>query len=218
MFVTITSVHETRHEISSWARCLYQKQWNDWIELPLWCSVFIQFPDPHFKKRHRKRRIFQPDLVQTICDLLPEGGQLFLQSDVEDVSCAMRNIFEMYAFQHFELAPQHSGREEDVFFSQPKTVGEELSQSQRSDTSEGSATGALDLGLAEANLDGASSGEDEEGGSPGSFEDYDNLKSQWAAGGWLRENPIGVPTEREHYVLQQGLPVFRILLIRTAHK
>jgi tRNA G46 methylase TrmB len=48
-------------------------------------SVMIQFPDPHFKKKHRKRRIFQPDLVKAICDLLPPGGQLFLQSDVKMV-------------------------------------------------------------------------------------------------------------------------------------
>ncbi len=37
-------------------------------------SVYIQFPDPHFKKRHRKRRIFQPDLVEAISNLLPPGG------------------------------------------------------------------------------------------------------------------------------------------------
>jgi tRNA (guanine-N7-)-methyltransferase len=29
----------------------------------------------------------------------------------------------------------------------------------------------------------------------------------WAAVGWLVENPLGVPTEREVHVLAQGLPV-----------
>lgn len=138
-----------------------------------------------------------------------------MQSDVEDVSCAMRNIFEMYAFQQFELSPQHSGLEEDVFFSQTKPEGGEVYQ--KADVSE-VAAGTSDLDITEVvNRDGASSEEDEESGLGGSTEDYDNLKSQWAAGGWLKKNPIGVPTEREHYVLQQGLPVYRILLIRTAH-
>lgn len=39
--------------------------------------------------------------------------------------------------------------------------------------------------------------------------------SRWGRqGGWLRHNPLGVPTEREFYVQQQGLPVFRMLLVK----
>lgn len=38
-------------------------------------SFLIQFPDPHFKKRHRKRRIFQRELVHAVRDLLPPGGK-----------------------------------------------------------------------------------------------------------------------------------------------
>jgi tRNA (guanine-N7-)-methyltransferase len=33
---------------------------------------------------------------------------------------------------------------------------------------------------------------------------------------WRRENPLAVPTERERYVLSQGLPVYRVLYRRTA--
>lgn len=36
----------------------------------------------------------------------------------------------------------------------------------------------------------------------------------WAAAGWLVDNPLGVPTEREVHVLAQGLPVYRILLVK----
>ena len=55
--------------------------------------VSIQFPDPWFKRRHRKRRVVQPDLVQAIADHLAPGGTLFLQSDIEDVGAEMRDRF-----------------------------------------------------------------------------------------------------------------------------
>lgn len=44
--------------------------------------VSIQFPDPWFKKRHFKRRILQPELVNNIALALDPGGELFIQSDV----------------------------------------------------------------------------------------------------------------------------------------
>lgn len=47
--------------------------------------VTIQFPDPWFKSRHHKRRVLQPDLLQALAATLPEGGELFLQSDVTAV-------------------------------------------------------------------------------------------------------------------------------------
>ena len=126
------------------------------------------------------------------------------------VSSAMRNIFEMYAFPHFELAPQHSGLEEDVFYSAQSDTCSLPPSEQDAETELASPTGAS------SDDEGS---EAEEAVGPGeTAEDYDSMKSQWAAAGWLKRNPIGVPTEREHYVLQQGLPVYRVLLIRTQHK
>ncbi len=55
--------------------------------------VTIQFPDPWFKKRHAKRRIVQPELVETLAQyLVPESG-VFLQSDVQFVSEEMTRYF-----------------------------------------------------------------------------------------------------------------------------
>lgn len=42
----------------------------------------------------------------------------------------------------------------------------------------------------------------------------DGWASQWAARGWLQDNPMGVPTEREVYVTDGGFPVYRVLLER----
>jgi tRNA (guanine-N7-)-methyltransferase len=55
--------------------------------------VSIQFPDPWFKKRHQKRRVVQPNLVETIAKYLASDGQVFLQSDVKEVAEEMRDRF-----------------------------------------------------------------------------------------------------------------------------
>ncbi|MDJ0744999.1 MAG: tRNA (guanosine(46)-N7)-methyltransferase TrmB [Xenococcaceae cyanobacterium MO_167.B27] len=61
--------------------------------LPPLHSVTIQFPDPWFKRKHRKRRVVQPELVKILVDYLVENGTVFLQSDIEDVIREMRDRF-----------------------------------------------------------------------------------------------------------------------------
>lgn len=55
--------------------------------------VSIQFPDPWFKKKHHKRRVVQPSLVQDLADYMPSGAMLFIQSDILDVATEMRDRF-----------------------------------------------------------------------------------------------------------------------------
>lgn len=55
--------------------------------------VTIQFPDPHFKARHSKRRVVTPELVQTLAKFMPTGATVFLQSDVQSVLDEMRIQF-----------------------------------------------------------------------------------------------------------------------------
>jgi tRNA (guanine-N7-)-methyltransferase len=45
----------------------------------------VQFPDPHFKRKHRKRRVVQLQLVAALAALMRPGGRVLLQSDVEEV-------------------------------------------------------------------------------------------------------------------------------------
>ncbi len=62
--------------------------------------VTIQFPDPWFKKRQAKRRMVQPELVDTLATYLTDGGVVFLQSDIEAVAVEMCDRFEAHcAFQ-----------------------------------------------------------------------------------------------------------------------
>ncbi|NJL02902.1 MAG: tRNA (guanosine(46)-N7)-methyltransferase TrmB [Spirulinaceae cyanobacterium SM2_1_0] len=70
------------------------------LPAPVLHWVTIQFPDPWFKQRHLKRRVVQPELVAAIADALPQGGQVFLQSDVLSVAQEMRSRFAAHpAFQ-----------------------------------------------------------------------------------------------------------------------
>ncbi|MCP9819359.1 tRNA (guanosine(46)-N7)-methyltransferase TrmB [Synechococcus sp. Cruz-9H2] len=69
--------------------------------------VTIQFPDPWFKSRHHKRRVLQPDLLQALAASLPEGGELFLQSDVTAVIEPMVALTEASGWF---LRPPEDGR------------------------------------------------------------------------------------------------------------
>jgi tRNA (guanine-N7-)-methyltransferase len=48
--------------------------------------VFVNFPDPWFKRRHRNRRLMDGDLARSIATVLAPGGELLLQSDVWDIA------------------------------------------------------------------------------------------------------------------------------------
>ena len=49
-------------------------------------AVTIQFPDPWFKRRHQKRRVVQPELVEALAVCLKPGGWILVQSDVLEVA------------------------------------------------------------------------------------------------------------------------------------
>lgn len=67
-------------------------------------TVTIQFPDPWFKQRHVKRRVVQPELVETLANYLTVGGTVFLQSDIEVVAQEMKEHFA----SHPLFQKQHS--------------------------------------------------------------------------------------------------------------
>ena len=55
--------------------------------------VSIQFPDPWFKKKHHKRRVVQQELVGELATYLAVGGEVFIQSDIEEVEVEMCDRF-----------------------------------------------------------------------------------------------------------------------------
>ena len=47
-------------------------------------AVHIYFPDPWWKKRHHKRRLFTPEFAEQCARVLKPGGRLHFASDVAD--------------------------------------------------------------------------------------------------------------------------------------
>jgi len=58
--------------------------------------VSIQFPDPHFKKSHAKRRVVKPRLVKTLAMFMPPESVVFLQSDIQNTLDDMRFQFREF--------------------------------------------------------------------------------------------------------------------------
>lgn len=75
---------------------LYQENGGGSIDF-----VSIQFPDPHFKAAHAKRRVVTQGLVVTLADFLAEGKEVFIQSDVKELFDDMREKFREYGAELF---------------------------------------------------------------------------------------------------------------------
>ncbi len=48
--------------------------------------VYLNFPDPWFKKRHHERRMIDDALITGVASILRPGGELFVQTDVWDIA------------------------------------------------------------------------------------------------------------------------------------
>ena len=55
--------------------------------------VTIQFPDPWFKKKHAKRRMVNPELIDAVMEKLASGGRIFVQTDIEFLAEEMFELF-----------------------------------------------------------------------------------------------------------------------------
>jgi tRNA (guanine-N7-)-methyltransferase len=57
-------------------------------------AVHVYFPDPWWKKRHHKRRVFTAQFVATVVRALRPGGRLSVATDVEAYYRVMRELIE----------------------------------------------------------------------------------------------------------------------------
>jgi len=48
-------------------------------------SISFNFPDPWFKKRHYKRRVIQPELINILSNALQKGTLIFIKTDVKNL-------------------------------------------------------------------------------------------------------------------------------------
>lgn len=86
--------------------------------------VSIQFPDPHFKKAHSKRRVVTPQLVTTLAKFMNEGDAVFLQSDVLDALESMRERFvEDDGSVYFDERQQQNNKGEQEEYGMDNPLG-----------------------------------------------------------------------------------------------
>ena len=69
-------------------------------------AVHIYFPDPWWKARHKKRRVFAEPLVLDLERTLVPGGDLHVATDVEDYFRVIRAL--MATHPRFEVQPEPS--------------------------------------------------------------------------------------------------------------
>lgn len=55
-------------------------------------DVFLLFPDPWWKTKHRKRRVIQPEFLDLITPKMRPGGHLWIRTDVGTFADDMREI------------------------------------------------------------------------------------------------------------------------------
>lgn len=154
--------------------------------------VSIQFPDPQFKRKHHKRHLVQPQFVREVAETLTSGAQIFLQGDVPQAVRWMRDSFDRYGEGRFRLAPESMGKPA----SKPW----------------GSSNDAHVLGPLN----------DEWQTPSDESEDMDRdsalrplVWSEEPEAGWLQYNPLDQPTEREVYVGNAGVTIYRVMIERT---
>lgn len=56
-------------------------------------DVTIQFPDPWFKKKHAKRRMVNPEMIETLARTVAPRGRVFVQTDIEFLGEEMFRMF-----------------------------------------------------------------------------------------------------------------------------
>jgi tRNA G46 methylase TrmB len=139
-------------------------------------------------RRHQKRRIVQPSLVEAIAKRLAADGSVYLSSDVHEVAVDMRMRFEQYASASLQVSPLH--KQMPTFDASEEHLPP---VSLRARQAPSTAAGTVATTVVE----------------------QQPSASMWAAQQWLQDNPTGLCTEREQSVLRQGLPMYRMLLSRS---
>lgn len=75
-------------------------------------EVHVYFPDPWWKKRHKKRRVFNETLVASIIKALEPSGELHVATDVEEYFGVIRELIAAEA-RLIEIEPPPLNDPED---------------------------------------------------------------------------------------------------------
>jgi tRNA (guanine-N7-)-methyltransferase len=77
-------------------------------------AVHVYFPDPWWKKRHHKRRVFTDEFAAACARVLAGGGQLQVATDVADYATMVREVVAAQPALRELPAPAETGAEHDL--------------------------------------------------------------------------------------------------------
>ena len=77
-------------------------------------AVHVYFPDPWWKKRHKKRRVFTEELVAQIGQALEPGGELRVASDVEEYFTLIQSLIAANPRFREQPVPELKGPEHEL--------------------------------------------------------------------------------------------------------
>jgi tRNA (guanine-N7-)-methyltransferase len=89
-------------------------------------GIHLFYPDPWPKKRHHKRRIIRPGLVELLVSRLKPGGYLYFVTDIEEYALWSLDILsrtEVLRNRYENFAPQQPWRPETKFESHASRDG-----------------------------------------------------------------------------------------------
>ena len=77
-------------------------------------AVHVYFPDPWWKRKHRRRRIFNDKFLELVAGILVHGGELHSWSDVGEYFQTIRDLVDHHADFHEEPLPDLKDPEHDM--------------------------------------------------------------------------------------------------------
>jgi tRNA (guanine-N7-)-methyltransferase len=86
---------------------------RDFVATGSVAAVHVYFPDPWWKKRHKKRRVFTPEFAADAARVIAPGGRLYIASDVEEYFHLMTAILR--------AMPAFAERPEEAPLAAPQT-------------------------------------------------------------------------------------------------
>jgi tRNA (guanine-N7-)-methyltransferase len=84
-YVLLTAARLLKHQRSNVRLACTDARWlfSEGITSASVAAVHVYFPDPWWKQRHRKRRLFTPEFAEQSARVLMPGGRLHFVSDVQ---------------------------------------------------------------------------------------------------------------------------------------
>ena len=77
-------------------------------------AFHVYFPDPWWKRKHRRRRIFTDTFLELLANVLVEGGELYSASDVQEYFQTIRSLIEHHGSFHEQALPQPTSPQHDM--------------------------------------------------------------------------------------------------------